>query len=85
MTVKRQMAVVATVIGLVAVLVSGGRFFLSDELAPVGLGAKAPGFVAMTLDSVPAKKTLADYKGEVVLINIWGDMVRALPSRDAEH
>lgn len=65
------MAVVATVVALVAVLMAAGRLFLSDEISPVGLGAKAPGFVAMTLDPVPAKKTLADYKGEVVLINIW--------------
>jgi thiol-disulfide isomerase/thioredoxin len=65
------MGVVALVLIIVAVAAAAGRFFLADELAPVGLGAKAPGFEVMTLDSVPTKKTLDDYRGEVVLINIW--------------
>jgi len=71
MTGRRQLGVVTIVIVLVAVLAAAGRFFLADELAPVGLGAKAPDFVATTLDSPSVKKTLADYRGEVLLINIW--------------
>jgi thiol-disulfide isomerase/thioredoxin len=65
------MGVVATVLLVVAAIVFAGRYFLADEISPVGLGVKAPQFVAMTLDSTPARKTLDDYRGQVVLINIW--------------
>lgn len=71
MTSRRQMGVVASIAILVVVLIAAGRFFLADELTPVGLGAKAPNFTATTLDPTPVKKTLDDYKGDVVLINIW--------------
>ena len=71
MTSRKQLAVVASIIVAVIILVGAGRYFLSDELAPVGLGAKAPSFSVMTLDPTPVKKTLDDYKGQVVLINIW--------------
>jgi cytochrome c biogenesis protein CcmG, thiol:disulfide interchange protein DsbE len=71
MTARKQLGVVVGVLLLVAAIVVAGRYFLSDELEPVGLGVKAPDFVAMTLDSIPVKKTLADYRGDVVLINIW--------------
>ena len=71
MTRRRQIGVVGAVVALVIVLAAAGRFFLADELTPVGLGVEAPGFVAMTLDSTPVKKTLADYRGDVVMINIW--------------
>jgi len=70
-TSRRQLGIVALVVFVVAAVAGAGRYFLADELAPVGLGAKAPEFVAMTLDSVPIRKTLDDYKGQVVLINIW--------------
>jgi cytochrome c biogenesis protein CcmG/thiol:disulfide interchange protein DsbE len=71
MTGRKQLGVVAGVLLFAAALVVAGRYFLPDELAPVGLGVQAPDFVAMTLDSIPVKKTLADYRGDVVLINIW--------------
>jgi cytochrome c biogenesis protein CcmG/thiol:disulfide interchange protein DsbE len=70
-TSRRQFAVVASIVVLVGILIGAGRYFLSDELAPVGLGAKAPGFSVMTLDPKPVTKTLDDYRGQVVLINIW--------------
>ena len=34
-------------------------------------GAPAPDFHAVTLDPVPVAKTIADYRGQVVLLNIW--------------
>lgn len=71
MTSRKQLAVVVGVLIVVGVLAFAGRYFLSDELAPVGLGVQAPDFVVMSLDSTPVKKTLADYRGNVVLINIW--------------
>ena len=42
-----------------------------DQLAVVSVGSKAPDFRALTLDSIPRARTLADYRGDVVLVNIW--------------
>jgi peroxiredoxin len=71
MTVKQQWLVV---LGIVAVL-AGGAFtashFLKDELTSVSVGSDAPGFSAQTLDATPRMKTLSDYRGDVVLLNIW--------------
>ncbi|MBA2708848.1 MAG: TlpA family protein disulfide reductase [Gemmatimonadaceae bacterium] len=71
MTGRRQLAAVVGVIAIVAAAIAGGRILLGDELAPIGLGARAPGFEAVTLDSAPRMKSLADYRGNVLMINIW--------------
>lgn len=71
MTSRKQLVVVALILVVVASLAAAGRYFLSDELEPVGVGTKAPQFVAMTVESTPRTRTLDDYKGQVVLINIW--------------
>jgi len=71
MTGRRQLAVVFGVIAVVAAAIAGGRILLGDELSPVGLGARAPGFEAVTLDPAPRMKSLADYRGNVLMINIW--------------
>ena len=51
---------------------------LALALAPVALGQApgtvdmpAPDFRAQTLGARPEPRTLADYKGQVVLLNIW--------------
>jgi cytochrome c biogenesis protein CcmG, thiol:disulfide interchange protein DsbE len=71
MTVKQQWMVV---LGIVAVL-AGGAFaashFLRDELTSIGVGSDAPGFAAATLDTPAKMKSLSDYRGEVVVLNIW--------------
>ena len=71
MTARQQWALV---LGLVAVLGAGlfaATHLLGDELFPVTVGARAPDFRATTLDAAPRVKTLADYRGEVVLLNVW--------------
>jgi DsbE subfamily thiol:disulfide oxidoreductase len=71
MTEKQQWSVVA---GVVLALV-GGAFaatrILGDELRQVSVGSEAPDFRAVTLDEQQRAKTLADYEGDVVLLNIW--------------
>lgn len=71
MTAKQQWQVVAAIV----VLLAGGAFaathFLKDELTAVTIGSDAPTFEAMTLDGTHTKKTLANYKHEVVVLNIW--------------
>lgn len=71
MTVKQQWSVVA----LFVLLMGGGLFaatrIFGDELFPVSVGTRAPDFHAVTLDSSATVRTLADYRGRVVLLNIW--------------
>jgi cytochrome c biogenesis protein CcmG/thiol:disulfide interchange protein DsbE len=80
MTARQQWSIVALI-----VVVLGGALFaasrmLGDQLYPVSVGSKAPQFHAATVDSAPRTQTLADYKGQVVLLNIWGTF--CLPCRD---
>lgn len=71
MTVKQQWMVVLAIVAVLA----GGAFaashFLKDELTSVTVGSDAPGFAVQTLDATPKMKSLSDYRGEVVVLNIW--------------
>jgi len=70
MTVRQQWLVV----GLVVVVLASGLFagvkLFGDDLYPVGVGSTAPSFTAKDVHS-GATRTLADYKGQVVLLNVW--------------
>ena len=71
MTGRQQLS---TVFLVAAVAIAGFTLlnrYLGHEMSPLGVGAKAPSFEAMTLDPQPQKKTLADYKGNVVVLNVW--------------
>lgn len=89
MTTRQQW----TVVLLIVALLIGGLFAvarsLGDELFPVQVGSRAPDFVAMTLDAVPAPRTLASYEGKTVLLNIWATWCTPcrveMPSMQALH
>ena len=70
MTVRQQWIVV----GIVVLLLAGGLFagvkVFADDLYPVAVGSKAPAFTAKDIHS-GAVRTIADYRGDVVLLNIW--------------
>ena len=70
MTVRQQWIVVAAVVALLG----GGLFaavrLFADDLFPVTVGSRAPDFRARDLATLRVK-TLADYKGQVVLLNVW--------------
>ena len=71
MTARKQVATVLAVIGVLFAIVIAGRQILGDEMSPLGLGSDAPQFTAQTLDSPSATKTLDDYRGNVVMLNVW--------------
>src|SRR3954465_8279373 len=71
MTGRQQFAIAAVVIGVAGAVAWGATHYLRHELFPVELGSKAPEFTAYTLDSVPRQKRLADYRGNVLMINVW--------------
>jgi len=92
-TVRQQWAVVAAVVALLAVGGFAATHFLRDELTSVSVGSDAPGFTAVTLPDGSGKpslaKTLSDYRGDVVLLNIWatwcGPCRTEMPSIQALH
>ena len=71
MTIRQQWIAVAAVLLLVVTGVFAATSLLGDQLFLVGVGSKAPDFRAVTLDATSRPKTLADYRGNVVLVNIW--------------
>ncbi|HEY8852198.1 MAG TPA: TlpA disulfide reductase family protein [Gemmatimonadaceae bacterium] len=71
MTVRKQLAIGCAVLAIVAAIAYGATRYLRKELFPVELGTKAPDFKALTLDSIPREKRLADYRGQVLMINVW--------------
>src|SRR5687768_12462853 len=89
MTVRQQWAFV----GIVVLLLGGGLLaatrILGDELFPITVGSKAPDFTATTVGGVPVTRTIADYKGDVVLLNIWATWClpcrTEMPSMQALH
>jgi peroxiredoxin len=71
MTLKQQwLAVVGIILALVGAL-GLGVYAMHDELFPVEVGSKAPDFRARALDASKAVKSFANYKGKVLVLNIW--------------
>jgi peroxiredoxin len=71
MTGRKQLTIGAVVLIVAGAIAWGATHYLRKELFPVQLGSKAPDFTAFTLDSVPRQKSLSDYHGQVVMINVW--------------
>lgn len=71
MTARQQLGTVAIVLTLIAVGVFALTHALGDEISPLGVGTAAPEFHATTLATPPGARTLADYRGQPVLLNIW--------------
>jgi cytochrome c biogenesis protein CcmG/thiol:disulfide interchange protein DsbE len=70
MTVRQQWSVVIVVIAVLGAALAIGSHLMKDELFPVNVGSTAPDFRAKVLGQ-NRYKTLADYKGQVVILNIW--------------
>jgi cytochrome c biogenesis protein CcmG/thiol:disulfide interchange protein DsbE len=71
MTVRQQWSVVLGVVVVLGIALWAATHFLGDELFPVAVGSEAPALSAVTLDSTKREKSLADYKGKVVVLNVW--------------
>lgn len=71
MTGRQQLGIVVAVLAVIGAGVFAGMHMLGDEISPLAVGTAAPTFHAVTLDSPARPRTLGDYKGEAVLLNIW--------------
>lgn len=84
---RRWSVGVGLVVAALLTLIISGTFNTSPSR--VSPGAPAPDFRAVTLDAHPVAKTIADYRGEVVLLNLWatwcGPCEWEMPSLQALH
>ena len=71
MTVRQQWSLVGGIVLFLAVALYAATRLLGDELFPVTVGSTAPPLSAVTLDGSRRTRTLDDYKGKVVLLNVW--------------
>jgi peroxiredoxin len=70
-TRRTQWLIVAAVIFVLGAGVAAATYTMRDQFFPVGIGSRAPDFSASTLDAEPEIRGMADYRGDVVLLNIW--------------
>lgn len=89
MSTRLQWLVVAGVVLLLGGGAVAATRVLHGGVAAVAVGAQAPDFRAVTIDSRPRVRTLAAYKGQVVLLNIWATWCAPcrveMPSMEALH
>jgi thiol-disulfide isomerase/thioredoxin len=70
-TRRGQWLLFGAIIVAIGAAVGITMYGLRDEMFPVDVGAKAPNFEAVTLDDHVVKSLHDDYKGQVVLVNLW--------------
>ena len=70
MTSRQQWIIVGSIVGAMAIALASASYFMRDQLFPVTVGAQAPDFKAKVLGA-NQYKTMADYKGKVILLNVW--------------
>ena len=89
MTSGQQWRVVGAIVAALGGALWFGSYQLKDELVGVDVGTTAPSFGGATIEGAVKAKSLADYKGKVVLLNVWatwcGPCRTEMPSIEALH
>jgi peroxiredoxin len=89
MTGRSQLAIGVAVAAIVAIIAFGATKYLRREFFPIELGSEAPDFTAVTVDSAPRLRSLSDYRGQVVMVNVWATWCLPcrveMPSIEALH
>jgi peroxiredoxin len=71
MTRRNQWILVGGVVTVMAGVLYAAVRIAGDEVSPLNAGQRAPNFTAVTTDGEIVERSLADYKGHVVILNIW--------------
>jgi peroxiredoxin len=71
MTLRQQWWAVGIVVAALVLVLGAGAYFMQDQLFPVEIGSRAPKFTARTVDGTNRIRTMDDYRGRVVVLNIW--------------
>ena len=71
MTVRQQWMFVGVIVAVVGAALAVGTYVMHDQLFPIEVGSSAPDFTARRVDGSQRVLTLADYRGKVVVLNIW--------------
>ena len=71
MTLRHQWLIVAAIVFSLLGALGFGAWVLRDQLFPVEVGSRAPAFSARAVDGSQAVRTFDDYRGRVVVLNIW--------------
>ena len=71
MTLRRQWAVTVAVVAALGITLFVLNRVVGRQLVLVSVGSHAPAFRGETVDGQPHERTLADYRGDVVLLNVW--------------
>jgi peroxiredoxin len=91
MTARAQWTVVLAIVALLGAGLWAATRTLGDEIFPVGIGSAAPAFTATALTGADSGevRTLDDYDGQVVLLNVWATWCapcrEEMPSIQALH
>jgi cytochrome c biogenesis protein CcmG, thiol:disulfide interchange protein DsbE len=89
MTVRQQWLAAASIVAILLVTLGVCAFVMRDQLFPIEVGSSAPAFTARTVDGRNAVRTLDDYKGKVLVLNIWatwcGPCLQEMPSFEQLH
>jgi cytochrome c biogenesis protein CcmG/thiol:disulfide interchange protein DsbE len=70
-TRKHQWILVGVIVAVVAAGLTAATMIVDDNLYKVKVGTRAPEFSAVTLNQPQEQRSLSDYRGRVVLLNVW--------------
>jgi cytochrome c biogenesis protein CcmG/thiol:disulfide interchange protein DsbE len=89
MTARQQWSVVGAIVLVLAIGLTVAARSMKDVLYPIEPGSAAPNFSARVLGDTAHKTFNANYKGKVVILNVWATYCepckKEIPSLEALH
>jgi cytochrome c biogenesis protein CcmG, thiol:disulfide interchange protein DsbE len=70
-TRRQQWAVVAAAVAAMVAALAAGAHLMEGRMPVVAVGAEAPDFRVRAVPPLEGMRSLRDYRGKVVLLNVW--------------